>query len=114
MAYRIFFQCYGSGEAIPSTAPVEVDLRRLLRLVEDKLRGPDDYLGLVDANEGVLQIQRLDEDLYQVELPDFERRRGLCRPFTRAVLGEWLVDLPGDFSRMDLGAFTESRWQDEA
>ena len=110
MPYRIFLQCYASGEAIASTAPVEMDLRRLLRLVEDKLRGPDDYVGLVDANEGVLQIQRLDEDLYQVELPDFERRCGLCRPFTRAGLGEWLEDLPGDFSRLDLEAFTEVPW----
>ena len=110
MAYRIFFQCYGSGEAVLSTAPVAVDLRRLLRLVEDKLREPDDYLGLMDTEGQVLQIQKTGEDRYQVEVPDFDRRCGLCRPFTRAVLGEWLEDLPEDFSRMDLEAFTEEPW----
>ena len=110
MVHRIFFQCYGSGEAVPSTAPVAVDLRRLLRLMEDKLREPDDYLGLVDTEGHILQIQKTGENLYQVEFPDFDRRCGLCRPFSRAPLGEWLELLPENFSEVDLEAFTEVSW----
>ncbi|GEM_PF-1125120 len=110
MTYRIFFQAYGLGEAVPSTAPVTVDLRRLLRLIEDKLREPDDYLGLVDAEDRILQIQREGEDLYRVEFPDFERRRSLCRPFGRAALADWLEGLTDDFSRADRGGFSEAPW----
>ncbi len=60
--FRVFYQDYHGGMAVSSAQPEQLAGGRIRALAEGLLAQPDNYIGIIDANELVLQ-------LYQGEAP---------------------------------------------
>lgn len=63
--YRVFYRDYVHGVAISSTRPEALAASRLTALAEQLLQHADNFLGVVDDRDNVLQLY-LDDDEQQV------------------------------------------------
>jgi hypothetical protein len=100
MAYRVFYFFERSGDSVSSTSPIEMSLKAVREQLLHRLRGEDDYLGIVDSSDNVLQILRDSvEDRYWVELPVNAARASYGRCVTRAELEDLILGLPHVFDR---------------
>lgn len=63
--YRVFYRDYVHGVAISSSAPEPLAASRLKALAEQLLQHADNFLGVVDDQENILQLY-LDDDEQRV------------------------------------------------
>jgi hypothetical protein len=95
MHYRVFYFFERSGESITSTSPVEMTAKSIREHLLHRLHSDDDYVGIMDARDNVLQILRdPGGDRYWVELPMEEARASFGRYMVLAELEELLLGLP--------------------
>jgi hypothetical protein len=97
---RVFYRDLANGVAVPSSRPEALMASRLVPLVERLLHGPDDFIGIVDRNDVVLQAYiGQDADEMTLELIHPEARG--CRRLTlaRAAALRLLQDLPERFDQ---------------
>jgi hypothetical protein len=95
MHYRVFYYFERSGESVASTSPVEMSAKTIREQMIGRLVGDDDYLGIMDARENVLQVMREPgEDRYWVELPVDAARASYGRFVALAELEELILGLP--------------------
>jgi len=95
MHYRVYYFFERSGESVSSTNPVEMSARSIHEQLLDRLRSSDDYLGILDARDNVLQILPTSgDDRFWVELPLVEARASYGRYMALEELRELIVDLP--------------------
>jgi len=100
MHYRVFYFFERSGESISSTNPVEMSAKSIHEQLLDRLRSSDDYLGVIDARENVLQVLPASgDDRFWVELPLVEARASYGRYMAFAELQELILDLPQTLDR---------------
>jgi len=96
--FRVFYRDYVNGVAISSSAPEALAGERLGPLAETLLQHADNFLGVVDANELVLQAY-LDDDEQSVYLellyPEGQGVMRLQLSWADAV--ELLDSLPAEF-----------------
>ena len=70
MLCRVFYYLSAPAEEIPSSRPIDLPAGQVWSDLVACLEGVDDYVGLVDAADNVLQITREEEvGAYWVELP---------------------------------------------
>lgn len=95
MHYRVFYFFDRSGESISSTNPIEMSAKSIREQLLDRLHSDDDYLGIMDARDNVLQILRdRVEDRYWVELPLDAARASYGRYMGLNELEELILGLP--------------------
>ena len=95
MHYRVFYFFERSGESVVSTSPVEMSAKSICEELLHRLVSDDDYLGVMDARDNVLQILRDPAgDRYWVELPIDEARASYGRYMVLAELEELILALP--------------------
>lgn len=100
MHYRVFYLFERSGESVSSASAVEMSARAIREQLLPRLQGEDDYLGIIDAQENVLQI--LCEPAagrYWVELPIDAAKASYGRNMDFAQLQTLMLELPGVFDR---------------
>ncbi|RMG33296.1 MAG: hypothetical protein D6720_11715 [Gammaproteobacteria bacterium] len=67
--FRVFYQDYHGGMAVSSARPEQLARSRLRPLAESLLVAEDNYLGVIDADEQILQLYAADEPgMIQLEL----------------------------------------------
>ena len=70
MHYRVFYFFQRSGECVNSTSAVEMTAKAIREQLIGRLHSEDDYLGIIDGEDNVLQILcEPGADRYWVELP---------------------------------------------
>ena len=111
MHYRVFYFFERTGESVVSTHPVEMSAKNIHERLLVRLRAGDDYLGIMDARDNVLQILRAPgDDSYWVELPLVEARASYGRYMTRAELEALVLDLPRVLDRDRIGGLEYRPW----
>ena len=58
---RVFYRDYRSGASIPSTHPESLSAARIAALADQLLTAGDNFLGVVDANDVILQCYAGDD-----------------------------------------------------
>lgn len=95
MHYRVFYFFERSGDSISSTSPVEMSAKSIHGELLGRLQSSDDYLGILDARDNVLQILPASgENRFWVELPLVEARASYGRYMAFEELQELILDLP--------------------
>lgn len=111
MHYRVFYFFEASGESVNSTSPVEMSLRSIREELLHGLDSGDDYLGIMDARDNVLQILRNPgQDRYWVELPLTEARASYGRYMALAELQELIIGLPRVLDRNGIPGMNYRPW----
>ena len=60
MEVKTFYCCHSSGDEVPSSNPLNIDLVNAVGVALQILRKPGDFIGFVDSSNRVLQF-RFDE-----------------------------------------------------
>lgn len=95
MHYRVFYYFERTGESVSSTSPVEMSAKSIHEQLLNRLHSRDDYLGILDARDNVLQILLASGDgRYWVELPLEEARASYGRYMDLVEVQELVLGLP--------------------
>jgi hypothetical protein len=97
-SFRVFYRDYVNGVAVPSSAPETLAADRVGPLAEALLQHADNFLGVVDRNELIVQAY-LDDDEQQVFLELlYPENQGLMRLVLNwADAVDLLAALPDEF-----------------
>lgn len=107
---RTFFHLAALGEEVSSAEPLSLPNDRLWDDLVAELSGEDDYVGLLDNDENILQILPQDGDTFWVELPRFAERASFGRSMTAEELQTLLLRLPARFDRRSFPDFERRPW----
>ena len=111
MHYRVFYLFDRSGESISSASAVEMSARTICEQLLPRLQSEDDYLGLVDAEDNILEsLDVPDASRYWVELPIDAAKASYGRYLDRAFLSELMLGLPAVFDRESIPGLEYRPW----
>jgi hypothetical protein len=111
MHYRVFYFFDRSGESISSTSPIEMSAKSIREQLLYRLHSNDDYLGIMDARDNVLQILRDPvEDRYWVELPLDAARASYGRYMGLNDLEELILGLPAVLDQSGIPGLEYRPW----
>lgn len=100
MHYRVFYFFGRAGDAVSSASAVEMSAKSIREQLLARLRSEDDYLGIIDAQDNVLQILcEPGGDRFWVELPMDAARASYGRYMTLPELEDLVRTLPQVFDR---------------
>jgi hypothetical protein len=100
MHYRVFYFFERSGECVTSTSAVEMTAKAIREQLVGRLRAEDDYLGVLDEQDNVLQVLcEPGEARYWVELPIEAAKASYGRHMDLDELQDFLLHLPPVFDR---------------
>lgn len=111
MHYKVFYFFERSGEAVSSSSPVEMSAKAIGEQLLRRLHSEDDFLGIIDAKENILQILcEPGEDRYWVELPEEKERASYGRIMGLMDVEALVLGLPQVFARSDLPDLEYRPW----
>jgi hypothetical protein len=112
MHYRVFYLFERSGDMVSSVNAIEMSMRSIYEQLLPRLQTEDDYLGLIDAQENVLQIFRVvgNGATYWLELPIDAAKASYGRRLELAALQPLLLGLPAVFNRDDIPELEYRPW----
>lgn len=111
MHYRVFYLINRSGESVSSASAVEMTAKMICELMLDRLQSEDDYLGLLDAGDRVLQIlPEPDQARYYVEVPLDAAKASYGRHVDRQELEALILDLPESFDEQSIPGLSYRPW----
>ncbi|AHF03986.1 hypothetical protein MARPU_09005 [Marichromatium purpuratum 984] len=111
MHYRVFYLFERAGEAVSSASAVEMSARAIREQLLPRLQSEDDYLGIIDADENVLQILfEPAASRYWVELPIDAAKASYGRHMALEELDELMQCLPQVFDRAAIPGLEYRPW----
>lgn len=111
MHYRVFYLFERSGESISSANAVEMSARTICEQLLPRLQSEDDYLGLIDAEDTMLQILcESAADRYWVELPIDAAKASYGRYINIEQLQALILALPAVFDRASIPGLEYRPW----
>lgn len=111
MHYRVFYLFDRSGESISSASAFEMSARAICEQLLPRLQTEDDFLGILDPEDNVLQI--LCEPLegrFWVELPLESAKASYGRHMALEELQNLLRQLPAVFDRQAIPGLEYRPW----
>lgn len=116
MHFRIFYLINRSGnnktgEYVSSTSAISMSAREICEQMLDRLRGEDDYLGILDTEDRVLQI--LPEPTlgrFYIEVPIDAAKASYGRYVDRAELETLIRTLPAEFDETSIPGLSYRPW----
>jgi hypothetical protein len=111
MHYRVFYFFERSGESVSSSSAVEMSAKAIREQLLGRLHSEDDYLGIIDEQDNVLQIMcSPEEGSFWVELPVDAARASYGRFMSLTEIRELLASLPPVFDRSHIGGLEYRPW----
>jgi hypothetical protein len=111
MQFRVFYFFERSREAVSSLSAVEMSAKSIREQLLRRLHSEDDFLGILDAQDRVLQIMREPgADRYWVELPVEAARASYGRSMGLAELEALILNLPDTLDREHIAGLEYRPW----
>lgn len=111
MHYRVFYLFERFGECVSSANAAEMSVRAICEQLLPRLQSEDDYLGLIDAQENLMQILCDPATAgYWLELPLDAARASYARRMDLAQLQALLLELPAVFVREAIPGLEYRPW----
>ena len=111
MHYRVFYLFDRSGESVSSASAVEMSVRSICEQLLPRLQCADDYLGIIDAQENIMQILcEREANRYWVELPLDAAKASYGRYMDLDQMRALLLGLPAVFDRQDIPGLEYRPW----
>ncbi|MGQ9830332.1 MAG: hypothetical protein ACUVQI_01735 [Thermochromatium sp.] len=111
MHYRVFYLFDRFGEALSSASAVEMSAKAICEKLLPRLQTEDDYLGLIDSRETILQIlYEPSESRYWVELPVDDAKASYGCYMVLDELKDFILTLPKVFEREAIPGLEYRPW----
>jgi hypothetical protein len=112
MPYQVFYTSYSLQESVSSSSPRLLDADQLKTLSLRILKEEEDFLGVIDNEDRVIQFMRSATDDFLVEIPDLEAKNSLQRHLSTEETLELIARLPSILGNLDLSPFDLVAWAD--
>ncbi len=112
MPYQVFYTSYSLQQSVSSSSPRLLDADQLKTLLLRILKEEDDFLGVIDNENRVIQFMRGAADDFRVEIPDFDARNSLQRHLSTEETLELLACLTTSLRDLDHSRFDLVAWVD--
>lgn len=111
MHYRVFYFFERSSETVSSASAVEMTARDIREQLLGRFHGEDDYLGIIDGQENILQILcEPREGRFWVELPMEAAKASYGCYMNTTELESLFQDLPTVFDRERIPGLQYKPW----
>jgi len=111
MHYKVFYYFQRSNDVLSSANAMEMSARDIRRQLLARLHTEDDYLGLIDSHDNVLQILcEPKAGLFWIEIPQDAARASWGRYVTMDELVEMVESLPPVFDHEKLPGLEYKPW----
>lgn len=110
MPYQVFYTSYSLQQSVSSSSPRLLDADQLKTLSLRILKEEDDFLGVIDNEDRVIQFMRSAADDFRVEIPDVDARNSLQRHLSTEETLELIARLPTSLRDLDLSPFNLVAW----
>jgi hypothetical protein len=111
MHYRVFYCFERCGESVSSASAVEMSARNICEQLLPRLRSGDDYLGIIDPQEHILQILcEPGGDLFWVEVPLDAAKASYGKHMNQEELRDFIAQLPASFDHQAIPGLTYRPW----
>lgn len=111
MHYRVYYYFARSQEVVSSASAVEMSARAIRERLVPRLQSEDDYLGILDAEDQVLQIlAEPGGERYWVEIPLDAAKASYGRHMSLAELNDLLAVLPNRFDQEQIPGLSYRPW----
>lgn len=111
MHYRTYFFFERSDELVSSASAVDMNAREIREQLLPRLQSNDDYIGLIDAGDNVLQLMfDSDGERFWVEIPLDAAKASYGCHVNRDELEKLIDSLPGVFDQATLPQLKYRPW----
>ncbi|EIC19342.1 hypothetical protein Thi970DRAFT_04859 [Thiorhodovibrio frisius] len=111
MGFRVFYLINRSGECVSSTSAVAMSPKQICEQMIARLNSPDDYLGILDDEDRVVQIlPEPEQSRYYIEVPLEAAKASYGRYVDREELLELILHLPGQLDERSIPGLTYKPW----
>lgn len=111
MHYRTFFYFQRSGESVSSSNAVDMNAREICEQLLPRLQSGDDFIGLIDAGDNVLQLMcEPGGERFWVEIPLDAAKASYGCHLNREELGALIGSLPGVFDQASIPGLEYRPW----
>lgn len=111
MHYRVFYLFERSGECVSSASAVAMSPRAIREQLIPRLQTEDDFLGIIDAEENILQIlPEPGQQRYWVELPMDAAKASYGRHMSLAEVEALVREMPVLFQREAIPGLQYRPW----
>lgn len=111
MHYRVFYLFDRTGETVSSASALEMSARAIREQLLPRLRTADDFLGIIDPKDNLLQILCEPADArYWVELPMDAAKASYGRHMSMGELQDLMRQLPQVFDRQAIPGLEYRPW----
>ena len=110
MPYQVFYTSYSLQQSVSSSSPRLLDGDQLKALILNILKEEDDFLGVIDNEDRVIQFMRSAADNFLVEIPSFDAKNSLQRHLSTEETLELIARLPTSLRDLDLSPFNLVAW----
>lgn len=111
MHYRTFYFFERSGESVSSANAVDMSTREIREQLLPRLRSGDDYVGLIDGRDNILQVMsEAGGERFWVEVPLDAAKASYGCHVNRDELDTLLDTLPGVFDQASIPGLKYQPW----
>lgn len=111
MHYRVYYYFDRSQEVLSSASAVEMTARAIREQLLPRLQSADDYLGIIDAEENILQILcEPTRGSFWVEIPIDAAKASYGRHMSFAEMDELIAGLPRVFDQDRIPGLAYRPW----
>jgi hypothetical protein len=111
MHYRVFYLFDRAGESLSSASAIEMSSQAIREQLLPRLQTADDYLGIIDPHDNVLQILcEPNDDRFWVELPVDAAKASYGRHMMLDEVVDLLRALPAVFDREAIPGLEYRPW----
>jgi hypothetical protein len=111
MHYRVFYCFDRCGESVSSASAMEMSARTICEQLLPRLQSEDDFLGIIDPQEQILQILcEPDAGRFWVEVPLDAAKASYGKHMDLAELREFIAHLPATFDHQAIPGLVYRPW----
>jgi hypothetical protein len=110
MLFTTFYTSYSLQKSVSSAAPETLDGDRIKYLLQEGVRGEDDFLGIIDKEGRVLQFMVRQTGGYLAEIVQPEEKCSLQQTLSASELIAFMDNLPSNLANLDLSGFSLEHW----
>lgn len=111
MAYRVYYYFARSQEALSSASAMQMPARTIREQLLPRLQSEDDYLGIIDGQDNILQIlYEPCQQRYWVEIPIDAAKASYGCHMTYAEIEELVGALPPVLDQQCIPGLTYRPW----
>jgi hypothetical protein len=111
MLFRVFYLINRSQDSLSSINAVEMSAKDICTQMLDRLHCEDDYLGIIDRQDHILQILPEPEQArFYVEIPIDHLKASYGRYVNRVELEALILSLPEEFTTQTIPGLDYKPW----